>query len=359
MLTDLAHTYPEEDKRGKFLLDLGRYLQTLSEDDIVFATHAHCTDGMVAASMIRYAFPHAKIVPIGYWFLNDPLASSLKKIKYTGIIDLAPFNELPTEFWVDHHLSAMNNRINAKKIRFDVDGDSGSYQLLLSGFLPELPDYLIELAVLTRITDTASYTILPPYEPEESFTELLQYPFSYIDDLSKVELQIQRKAYLLDDAVATSFDFWEWQNLVNEFASSGFNAISNRLDKIKEIRDGRKVAFNMVKEMPISDFVAFIVPDEKYDVFAIRRYLLAKGPKAVVSLTEGHNGYRISLRRAKNLSPEFSSKIQLNQLAEQLNGGGHAAASGGFSKDLEYAIDTMRNWAEEKGLKFIQIDLRG
>ncbi len=338
--------------------DLNKFVQGLEDDDEIFATHAHCTDGFVAATMIRYAFPHAKIVPIGYWYLNDPMASSLKKLKYRGIVDLVPFNVHPVDFWVDHHISAMNRQVNAKRIRFDVDGDSGSYQLLLSGFLPELPDYLIELAALTRITDTASYSILPPFEPEIDFHNLLRFPFAYVENLEEIDTQIQRKAYLLDDAVATAFDFWDWQKLVNKFASSGFIAIETVQDKINKMREERKKAYEIVQGFPIADFVAFVTQDEKHDVFAIRRYLQARGPKIVASLTEGHNGFRISLRRAKHLSPEENTKIQLHKLAAKMSGGGHAAASGGFSTDLESALKKMENWANEHGLKFVWVDLR-
>lgn len=358
MLRKIIEAYPTEDKRRKFLEDVEGFVNEFEDDDEIFATHGHCTDGFIAAVMLRYAIPHAKILPLDYWFLNEPKAKPLRELPFKGIVDLAPFNVATVEFWVDHHLSAVGKKVNAKRIRFDCDGDSGSYQLLLSGFLGEFPDHIVELVALTRITDTASYTILPPYEPENHLDELLQFPYAYVDDLNKVNKQIQRKAYLLDDAVSTAFDFWDWQQLVNKFASKGFEAIKEILPKINEKRAERRIAYDIAQKLPVSDFVAFIVPDEKYDVFALRRYLQARGPKAIGSITESHNGFRISLRRAKGLSAEENSQIQLHLLAERLKGGGHAAASGGFSEDLETALKEMKAWASEAGLKFEFVDLR-
>ncbi len=66
----------------------------------------------------------------------------------------------------------MSIHSNANKIRFDAYGDSGAYQLLLSNFLGGLPRHLVELAVMTRTTDTAGYKTEPPIDKFDDLKEL-------------------------------------------------------------------------------------------------------------------------------------------------------------------------------------------
>ncbi len=352
-------SFPEDDKRRKFLEELDRLLETIEPDDRLFATHGHCTDGAVAAAMVRNAVPYAKIIPIDYWYLNNEDAGHiLKQLPFEGIIDLAPFNLRQVKFWVDHHVSSIGHPLNAKQVRFDADGDSGSYQLLLSGFLGEFPQYVVELATLTRITDTASYTMIPPDNELENLEGILQVPFYFFDDLKKVNETIQQRAYLLDDAVASCYALKDWNKLVNSLASKGLEGIIRFLPQINELRKERKKAYEIAQELKTSDCVVVILSDEQYDVFSIRRYLQNRGPKVVISLTQGHDGFRISLRRSKGLSPQLNSKIQLHELAKKLGGGGHAAASGAFSKTLEKAMEEIKNWCGSLDLKLVVHDLR-
>jgi hypothetical protein len=142
--------------------DLLGYIKTcLEEERPFYAVHGHCTDGGTAGAMIRYAIPEAAIIPIDYWILNDPIARPLlQELPWKGIVDLEPFNQSKIDFWVDHHLSSVGKPVNSHRIRFDVDGDSGAWQLLLSSFIGEMPDHLVELAVMTRTTDTAGRYML-------------------------------------------------------------------------------------------------------------------------------------------------------------------------------------------------------
>jgi nanoRNase/pAp phosphatase (c-di-AMP/oligoRNAs hydrolase) len=47
----------------------------------------------------------------------------------------------------------------------------------------------------------------------------------------------------------------------------------------------------------------------------------------------------------------------LNKLAEKLNGGGHAGASGGFSKTYENAIEIIKEWAYKNQLSIYENQL--
>ncbi|MHA2029677.1 MAG: hypothetical protein ACW99Q_09830, partial [Candidatus Kariarchaeaceae archaeon] len=59
----------------------------------------------------------------------------------------------------------------------------------------------------------------------------------------------------------------------------------------------------------------------------------------------------------RNLSEKENNTIQLNKLAEKLNGGGHAGASGGFSKTYENAIEIIKEWAYKNQLSIYENQL--
>ena len=130
-------------KYREYAVNMTNYImKSLDEGLPLYAVHGHCTDGGTAVAMIRFTVPEAAIIPLDYWLLNDKVARPiLEELPWIGIVDLEPFNTNQIEFWVDHHLSAVGKPINAKKVRFDVDGDSGSWQLLLSSFVVLPPQW--------------------------------------------------------------------------------------------------------------------------------------------------------------------------------------------------------------------------
>jgi nanoRNase/pAp phosphatase (c-di-AMP/oligoRNAs hydrolase) len=62
------------------------------------------------------------------------------------------------------------------------------------------------------------------------------------------------------------------------------------------------------------------------------------------------NGFKISFRRNRGLSKIENDNIQLHELANGLNGGGHAGASGGFSASYKDAISKISKWATDHKL---------
>ena len=349
-LSDYSH------KDQVFGKQLVRHLEFGKQNNLPFyAVHGFCTDGGVAASMLRYAYPEAHIVPLDYTTLkNEYIRPLLQDIEWEGIVDLEPFNNKIASWYVDHHQSVVGLPIKAKKIRFDADGDSGSFQLLKSGFIPELSKELVEIAVMTRITDTAGYTTDAP-------TEIL----SRLSDLKITETegeegrkQYEQRVWLLDDAWSTVNELHDQLNLHKYLAADGFFGIEKVLPQINEKRKFRKINYDIANNIDISsDTIIFVYPDEKYDRFAIDRKLQRRGVAFTVSLARVAAGVKISMRRSKFREKELD-KIHLNELAMYLNGGGHPGASGGFSSSESEAIETIKNWMSKRGysVQIVELD---
>lgn len=314
----------------------------------LYAVHSHCTDGGTAGAMIRYAIPEAAIIPLDYWILKDKIVRPiLKQLDWVGIVDLEPFNSNQVDFWVDHHLSSLGKSIKAKKIRFDVDGDSGSWQLLLSSFIGEMPDHLVELAVMTRTTDTAAYITSPPTQLIEDLTDLNITIF----EGEEGKKQEEQRIWLLNDAWGSAFSLKEHFQLFNYLAKDGFYGLSKVLNRVNEHRKKRITAIEIANEIKInSDVIIFSFNDDSVDKFTIINRLQENGAKVVISLSKSISGVRISLRRNRKLPENEAKNILLNELAVLMNGGGHAGASGGHTNSIEEAQKIINNWSKEKNL---------
>lgn len=340
----------------QFISDLNSVISNLEEGQRIFATHAYCTDGGVAGSMLRYSFPDAKIIPVDYWYLNNPLAHDvLAGLDWYGIVDLKPFNKKPMQFWVDHHLGAMGESPNARQIRFDVDGDSGSYQLLLSRFTPNLPAHLTELAVMTRITDTANFRTPPPTETLDSIEELQLEPS--LDD-EKDRLLYERKVWLLDDVWNTISTYKDHQTFYSGAAKDGFYHLHKYIPKVNELRRERAKALEIANSLEVADCVIFASREFALDKTSLLRGLLLRPEtKSVVALNVYEGGVKISLRRSKGLEEKWNGILQLNELAKLMSGGGHAAASGAHTNTVEEAVEIIKPWMEKRGLNVVFHDL--
>ncbi|MHA2252506.1 MAG: hypothetical protein ACXAD7_19230 [Candidatus Kariarchaeaceae archaeon] len=321
----------------------------------LYAVHGHCTDGGTAGSMIRYSIPEAAIIPLDYWLLNDPIAMPiLQKLPWVGIVDLEPFNFHTIDFWVDHHVSAVGKNVKAEKIRFDADGDSGSWQLLLSSFLGEMPDHLVELAVMTRTTDTAEYITSPPIKHINKLTDL---------DLHHLEgkegrMEEEQRIWLLDDAWGSTFSFKEHLQMYNHMAKDGFYGLTKVLTKVNLLRNKRKVAIETANQMSIdADVIIFTFEENSLDKFTLQRRLQERGAKVVISISKSNTVARLSLRRNRSLSEELNSKIKLNELAMQMNGGGHEGASGAIMSSISEALDIISAWSKRLNLTQIMHEI--
>lgn len=349
-----AHS-DDEPKLLQYFKDLSVHIEkAISDGRPLYAVHGFCTDGGVSGAMIHFADPEGVIVPINYAILNDELAAEiLANIEWKGIVDLKPFNNKTVEFWVDHHLSSLNHNVNAKKVRFDMDGDSGAYQLLLSSFLGEFPLHLVELATMTRTTDTAGYIIQPPVSQYSSLDEIVITETEGIEGRKQEEERI----WLLDDAWNTVSTLKEHLVLMDQLAKHGFMGLENFLPKIDLMRETRKKAYDIADSIEVDrDVIVFSYIDQ--DKLTITRRLQYNGAKVVISLGKIPNGVKISLRRNRELSENLNHLIQLNELANLMNGGGHAGASGAFMQTTDEAIEKIKKWALDKNLtwKLIELD---
>jgi hypothetical protein len=345
--TYLQSIADRDEKYVSYARDLLEYIQSSKISNRPFyATHSHCTDGGVAGAMIRYAIPEAAIIPMDYWMINDPnFAPLLESIEWKGIVDLKPFSTNRLDFWVDHHLSARGSAANADRIRFDIDGDSGSYQLLLSDFLGPLPEHLVEIAVMTRITDTAGYTTQPPADRVSSLSDLDAAEDSATGNESRI--------WLLDDVWGSTYTLKQHLDLYNILAKDGFRGLSSALDRVNTLREVRRAAYDVADQIPVHEVVAFQFQEDSQDKFTILRRLQSNGVKVAISLSLTVEGtVKISFRRNRFLTEDENNLIQVNTIAEKINGGGHAGASGAFHENVESAVELIAKWCDELGLEF-------
>ena len=339
-------------KQVKFIVDLNSVLNKLEGSSRIFATHGHCADGAVVGGMLRNEFPGAKIIPVDYWFLNDDLASSiLSAVKWDGIFDLKPFNRETMEFWVDHHISSIGAAPHARKIRFDSNGESAAYQLYLSKFLSPVPEHLLDLVLMTRITDTAGFITPLPVTPVETLEELQYEPTHQREkDLPLYE----KKAWLLNDAAGITITYKEHQRFYTGIAKDGFYYLGNLLKQVNTMRDKRLKHFEIADSLETASVLVFIFNELDIDPFPLRRRLLTSKPvKVVISLAKYKGGIKISIRRKKGLSQEENTKIQTQTLAASMNGGGHPGASGAHTETLETALKLIKQWASKLDLSII------
>ncbi len=355
--SEFLETQKEYSDKFNFYKDLESFINnSLKNNKPLIAVHAFCTDGTVSGALLRYAYPEAAIIPLDYVLLTDnSILKQLEQLPWKGIVDLIPFNKKTMEFWVDHHASSIGRKVFANKIKFDKDGDSGAYQLFLSGIINPIPEYLIELAVMTRITDTAGYITEPPIEQYNSITELPTENLSGKD----ARIEEEKRIWLLDDAMGgTIKSFKDHQDRYTQLAKKGFIAIDKYLNDINKLREERKGAYEIANKIPIDcDVIIFNYTENIHDRFTITRKLQKRGAKVVISLAKVSNGYKISLRRNRELNDELNQKIQLNELASLMNGGGHPGASGAFTKTQDEALTIIHKWADNIGLTVSYIDL--
>ncbi|UJG42195.1 MAG: hypothetical protein K9W46_07215 [Candidatus Heimdallarchaeum endolithica] len=317
------------------------------------AYHYNCCDGIVSGAIVKKLFEkNQKLVylPIDYSLLNNPnLREKFEKANWFAIVDLEPFNLNEMELYVDHHISAVGKLINARKIFFEAGGLSTSY-LLSKNYSSVLPDYMIELAKMTEITDTASYSIPPPIELESS-----------LDDFNE-----DTKIWFLEDACKTAFTLEDHAILTDILSKKGWIGLWDFNDpnvefihkKISNLRYGRKKAHDVSQEIEIADFVILIDRPSHYNITYIAHEVMYRGAKGTAYLTEYPDITRISLRLSKKLTDEQIDFLRVDKLAKTMNGGGHKPASGAQLESTDEAVKRISSWAKKMKLSVNIVDLR-
>ncbi len=321
-------------------------LELLDTKERKVAYHFNCPDGIVSASLIKYLFSQENLefIPIDYGLLKSKeAAEKIKNANWFAIVDLEPFNLKKMEYFFDHHISNENKEINATKYVFEVGAPSAA-ALIGEYFSSQLPDYLLELAKMTEITDTASYSIPPPLELEEEFTQ-----------------SWDRKIWLLEDACKTAFSVNQHRELVEILSNEGLEGVfrENIQNRVRKLRASRKRAFDIASGIKKTDFVIIIDRPVHYNISFIAGEAMKNGAIGAAYITKYPNEVKISFRLSKALSTEEVDKFRVDLLAQSMSGGGHKPASGAETETLEEALSKIGDWGENHNFEMETVDLRG
>lgn len=329
-------------RRERYKIDV---LEILDSKERKVAYHFNCPDGIVSAAIMKYLFSieNLEFVPIDYALLKNKEASSkLKNANWFAIVDLEPFNTEKMEYFFDHHISNEDKEINAKKYVFESGAPSAA-ALIGEYFASLLPEYLLELAKMTEVTDTASYGIPPPLELEEEFTQ-----------------SWDRKIWLLEDACKTAFSVSQHKELLDILANEGLKGVfkGNIQNRVRKLRASRKRAFNIANEIKKTDFVIIIDRPVHYNLSFIAGEVMKKGAIGAAYITKYPAEAKISFRLSKTLSEKEIDKFRVDLLAQSMSGGGHKPASGAETDTLEEALTKIENWGKNLNFEMETVDLR-
>ena len=337
-----------KDKKKTYGIEILNLCEISEKRRVAF--HAFCTDGIVSASLLRAAGEGDVFIPIDYWALRQKgMRTYLEQLNWHAIIDLEPFNIKLLDLYVDHHNSSMGHTYNARRIHFAIgsEGKSAASVLLNSGII-KVPEYMLELAEITTITDTATYPSLPPVTP----VSITTIPPSYAE-----------KIWILDDACRSTQNVKQVLELVEELSDYGFEGIlrENIPNRINFYRQKRKQLLNFVQNIELADVVLLInAQDSSIQTMISLAVLNTSKVKVTASLIQTSSGVKISLRRATWLEKNNSidaQKIRLDLLAKTMNGGGHPYAAGCYANTLSEAIKIISNWSHKLGFTSIIIDV--
>lgn len=321
-------------------------LESLEKKEKKVAFHFNCPDGLVSASIIRYLFSleNLEFIPVDYSLLkSNDTSEQLKNAEWFAIVDLEPFNLKITDYFFDHHITNENKEINSKEHVFKSGAPSAA-SLIAQYFTDLLPDYLKELAAMTEITDTASYNTPPPLE-------------LVID----VSMDWDDKIWLLEDSCKTAFSVKEHKEIIEILAFEGLEGLTkpNVENRVRKLRDSRKLAYDIAYNAEIKDFVIIIDRPLHYNTAFISSEVMKRGAKGTAYLTEYPNEVKISFRLSKALSKKKIEKYRVDLLAKNMFGGGHKGASGAETDSIDEALTKIEKWVKEKKLKTTYIDLGG
>ncbi|MHA1984872.1 MAG: DHHA1 domain-containing protein [Candidatus Hodarchaeales archaeon] len=306
------------------------------------AFHSTCTDGIISAAVLKSTLEEAIFIPLDYWILKQvPTRNYLSNVKWHAILDLEPFNKDVTELYVDHHMSTINKIILSKKIHFEtgLNGVSAANVLLRSIFdKHEVPDILFNIVEISKITDTANFDIKAPV------TSIVQ---------NNVKNDFNEQVWYLEDACKSCENVQQNLELVELLSEKGLNGIFQNkvIHRVNYHRKKRKYYQNYGKKLESNDVVILINPPDTVAQDTIIHTLLEK-PKTKVtfSLIETQSGTKISMRKSKRFeksNPGLANKILLNKFAESMEGGGHPAAAGAKSNNLQEAVEKITHWVKK------------
>ena len=309
--------------------------------------HFNCPDGIVSAALIKHVFSKENLIfiPIDYPILKDKEVMKIfVSAKWFAIVDLSPFNIKKIDYFFDHHISNVGQKINAKNYVFDPKAPSAA-SLIANYFSNKIPDFIIEVSRITEITDTASYGTPAPLDLKLNFEEY----------------NWEEKIWFLEDTCKSTYTIEEHNQLIDFLSSKGLKGLwkEDIINRVKILRQSRRNAFKISEEIEIKDFITIIDKPLNYNIAFIASEVMKRGAIGVAYITVYPKEVKISLRLNRNLEAKNVDYYRVDLLAQTMSGGGHKGASGAEVEKLEQAIKKISEWIEQKGLDTEIIDLRG
>ncbi|MFW9930768.1 MAG: hypothetical protein ACFFD1_15375 [Candidatus Thorarchaeota archaeon] len=357
---DYINTIKNPEKR-KYALEVMELLKLPGRH---VAYHAFCTDGAICAALLKWANEGDVFVPIDYFLIYDKkIGLYLSEYEWYAIVDLEPFNlNYQVDLYVDHHITVVGKKINAKRIHFETGTTGPSAASVLYRYLAnklEIPFYLTILAEMSKITDTASYKIPP----------LTVYYDSKNVEITKDEIDSEKFHQLiwdLQDALTLINKTATPNNIcVNLLSENGLASLLAQEDIINRInihRQERIKALDFAKSLNPAPLTIIINSQTRNIQDILVHYFTNKGAKIIASLKEDpfDKSCSLSLRQSKHNSLEEKELYRLDVLAQRFSGGGgHIEASGASSPNKEEALKILIEWAKEKGLLTEKFNVEG
>lgn len=319
-------------------------LSLLPKPKIAF--HAADADGIVSAIIIKNLkeFQDSVFIPLQFQEIrHQKFGAYLRRLNWIAIVDLPPFNESLINLYCDHHHSNKSLAKSAGVVLFDENAPSTAY-LLSKYFDNRLPDSLKQLADLTTITDTASFTIPPEEEIPANFADITR----------------QEQAWLLEDICHTPESTEEVNTLFQDISNQGVTVFRNEVynQRIQSLRTLRKKSFKLGEQIEHADVIIIIRGREKIMTSALVHRLFEKGVKITCVIFPGKSFTGISLRVNPQVPILELERYRVDTLAKGFSGGGHPRAAGGRGTTLQKTMKTVIKWIQEKEFSHKQYDLR-
>jgi len=339
------------DTKIEFLKSIKSHLENNNLTELM-ACHGPCPDGIVSGALLKCIFPNYTLVPLDYWFINHPKLSKIAEgIQWRAVIDLVPLNQtFEKELYIDHHQSALKYKINSKQVLFYTEGESAA--AVCFDCYPKksiFPAHMESLVTLSRITDTGNEPGSPPIDTPKK----------------TIECSNDELVWLFEDACNACSSVTQVLELVDGFVKFGKQFLNqDRVqESVKKSREERKRAIDLGLTVKLGyDFVVTISKDGQLDNTSLLKSAISRCRVGGASFVEERNGsIRISLRLSKifqNSNGFDINTYRLDTLANRLNGGGHMAAAGARSENIEVGLNEFKTWATSLNLNLLVCDFR-
>ncbi|MFX0210194.1 MAG: hypothetical protein ACFFDT_29705, partial [Candidatus Hodarchaeota archaeon] len=263
-------------------------------------------------------------------------------LNWIAIVDLPPFNANKIFLYADHHLTNKTMNKQAKIILYNENSPSTAL-LLADYYEKKLPKYLLLLADLTRITDTANYSTEPPIRTPSS------YPSAK-----------EEQAWLLDDLCRTPETTEDSLKLVHDLSREEMSIFENTLyrQRISRMRTFRKKSMELGDSFDIEDVMLIVHGKEKIMTSALVQRLFNRGAKITCILFPGKQFTGVSLRVNPQIPDSELDRYRVDLLATDLLGGGHPRAAGGRGFSFKRTLNNLVKWTQENQFNYQICDLR-